>query len=122
MKGCKTCNNLIVSCMDFRIQGYVRSWVERQFAGQQYDYVGFAGSSKEIDIVSSQVDISVRLHKIKKVILIHHEDCGAYGTQGSFETHVSDLQNAKQHILQKYPDLIVDAFFLKLTGNFLQVC
>lgn len=118
MKLDKTCDYLVVSCMDFRIQPHIRAWAEQHLHDERYDYVGFAGSTKELDIIISQIDLSSKLHRIKKVILVHHEDCGAYGTQGSFEKHTADLQKARQHILERHPDLIIEAFYLKLSGEF----
>ena len=65
-----------------------------------------------------QIDIAVRLHHIKKVVLINHEDCGAYGQEGTAEKHAQDLQNAKEKILIKFPDLAVEIYYLKLDGTF----
>lgn len=42
----------------------------------------------------SQIDISVKLHSIKKVVLTNHEDCGAYGAEGTEEKHRQDLLSA----------------------------
>lgn len=116
-----TCDYLIVSCMDFRIQGAVRAWAAQHLHGEPYDYVGVAGSSKELDAILSQIDIARNLHRIKKVIVIHHEDCGAYGVQGTLEKHTADLRKAKQRIEGRYPELIVDTYFLRLDGHLLPI-
>ena len=73
------CEALVVSCIDFRLQKKIQKWLSKNFKNKAYDYVGFAGASKDLKIILKQLDISVRLHKIKQVVLIHHEDCGAYG-------------------------------------------
>lgn len=111
------CDYLIVSCMDFRIQRHIRSWAEQHLGGKPYDYVACAGSTKDLDVIISQVDIAADVHGIKQVYLIHHEDCQAYGELGSLEKHGADLRKAKQIILGKYPDLIVDTLYLKLNGE-----
>lgn len=121
MQANPTCDSLIVSCIDFRTQEHVRSWAEQHLSRRSYDYVGLAGSSKDLAVILSQVEIAVRLHRIKRVILVHHEDCGAYGAHGSFENHAADLRRAKQEIATRYPHLIVDTLFLTLTGEFLPV-
>jgi carbonic anhydrase len=80
--------------------------------------VGFAGSSKDLETIMKQIEISVRLHQIKEVILINHEDCGAYGKESTFEKHSQDLKNAKQKIQSLYPDLKTELYYLKLNGQF----
>src|SRR5438270_345336 len=98
-----TCDAIIVSCIDFRFQKYIHTWLDENFANKTYDYVGFAGASKDLDTVLKQIAISVRLHAINQVILIHHEDCGAYGAEGNPERHAHDLRSAKQEITKLYP-------------------
>lgn len=117
MRADNTCDYLIVSCMDFRIQRHVHAWAEQHLGGKLYDYVACAGGTKDLDVIISQVDIAADVHGIKQVYLIHHEDCRAYGELGTLERHTADLQKAKHVILGKYPDLLVDTFYLKLNGE-----
>src|SRR5258708_26017450 len=83
-----------------------------------FDYVGFAGASKDIETVLKQIAISVRLHHIKQVVLMNHEDCGAYGAEGNPKRHELDLRKAKAAILAIYPELQVDLYYLHLNGEF----
>jgi carbonic anhydrase len=108
----------IVSCMDFRFQKYIRKWLDKNMGDKTYDYVGFAGASKDLKTIMMQLDISVRLHHIKQVILIHHEDCGAYGKESTHERHVKDLKKAQAVINAIYPDLQVNLYYLHLDGKF----
>jgi len=87
-------------------------------AGKKYDFVGFAGASKDLGTIMKQLDISVRLHKIKQVVLIHHEDCGAYGKQSTPKRHAADLLKAQRTISAKYPNLSISLFYLHLDGKF----
>lgn len=114
----KTADAIIVSCIDFRFQKFIRNFIDSEFANKTYDYVGFAGGTKNLETVLEQIDIAVQLHNIKQVILIHHEDCGAYGLESTPERHRKDLLQAKETILSKYPNLIVDLYYLRLTGDF----
>lgn len=86
--------------------------------GKKYDYVGFAGATKDLKTILKQLDISVRLHKIKQVVLMHHEDCGAYGKESTPEKHAKDLLKAKKRIKKLYPQLKVDPYYLLLKGKF----
>ena len=80
--------------------------------------VGFAGSTKDLDTILRQIDISVRLHHIAQVVLIHHEECGAYGAESSLEKHTADLLKAKSAILSCHPHLDISLYYLKLSGEF----
>lgn len=115
------CDALVVSCIDFRFQKYIRKWLDDNFGEKTFDYVGYAGGVKDLDTVMKQLDISVRLHDIKHVVLMNHENCGAYGEESTPERHAADLLKAKQAIEEKYPHLKVDLFYLLLDGNFQEV-
>ena len=80
--------------------------------------LGYADSTKDLETIMKQIDISVRLHQIKQVVLIHHEECGAYGAETTRERHTQDLQKAKETILANYPDFKVDLYYLHLGGTF----
>lgn len=116
-----SCDALVVSCIDFRFQKYIQKWLGENLQNKTYDYVGFAGATKNLNTILNQLDISVRLHSIKQVILMHHEECGAYGSESTPEKHAQDLKKAKQIILEKYPQLLVDLYYLHLDGKFEKV-
>ena len=65
--------------MDYRLQKYLNDWLDQNPGTGSYDRVGIAGGVLDISSVLKQIELAVRLHKIRKVILINHEDCGAYG-------------------------------------------
>ena len=116
-----TCDAIIVSCIDFRFQKYIRKWLDENLGPKTFDYVGYAGGTKDLDTVMKQLDISVRLHDIKQVILMHHENCGAYGDESTPERHATDLRHAREIIKEKYPSLQVDLYYLLLDGTFVEV-
>ena len=113
-----TCDALVVACIDFMFQKYIRKWLDKNFTNKTYDYVGFAGSTKDLETVRKQLDISVRLHHIKQAVLIHHEDCGAYGKDSTPNRHSADLLKAKKLIVSKYPNLSVSLYYIHLDGEF----
>lgn len=112
---------LVVACIDFRFQKYIRKWLDKNFEHKTFDYVGFAGASKDLKTIMMQLDISVRLHHINQVVLIHHEDCGAYGKESTLDRHKKDLQKAKTVINAINPDLKVDLYYLHLDGKFEEI-
>lgn len=116
-----TCDALIVRCIDFRFIHYIRDFTDTELAGKTYDIIGYAGSTKEWDKVMEEVDISERLHEFKQLVLINHEDCGAYGDEDTPEHHAADLRRAREVVLAKYPQLQVDMYYLHLDGTFERV-
>jgi len=115
------CNCAIVVCIDFRFQEYIRNFTNTYLKNKTFDLIALAGGTKNLKTILKQIDTSVNLHKIKKVILIHHENCGAYGKYSTLENHTKDLKNAKTKILLKHPDLKVNLFYLYLNGKFRQI-
>lgn len=112
------CGSTIVTCIDFRFQEYINNWISENFAPKTFDRIAIAGGVFDFDYVLKQVAISKRFHHIKKVVLINHEDCGAYGESGTAEKHAGDLKNAAAKIKEQYPDLEVNTYYLHLDGTF----
>ena len=113
-----TCNAIVVTCIDFRLQKYLKSWTNNRLKNETYDYVGFAGGVKDLETAMKQIDISVSLHHINHVFLINHEDCGAYGKDGTKEKHIEDLHQAEKKIKETHPNLELDLYYLHLDGTF----
>lgn len=111
---------IIVTCIDFRLQENINNWISQNFQPKTFDRVALGGGVKNLETILEQIDIAVRLHHIKKVVLINHEDCGAYGVEGTPEKHTEDLRNAKIKVKveKKYPGLEVDTYYLHLDGTF----
>lgn len=116
-----TCDAIVVCCIDFRFQKYIRNWTDTHLKDKTFDLVGFAGSTKNLETVLEQIGISVRLHEIKEVVLIHHEECGAYGAESTPERHRNDLTLAKKEIQNTFPSVKTKLFYLHLSGEFEEV-
>jgi carbonic anhydrase len=91
---------IIITCIDHRIQADIEEWISRYFKEESFDRVALGGGIKDLDVILEQIDIAVRLHHIKKVILINHEDCGAYGHESTVKKHAEDLKTAKEYYLK----------------------
>lgn len=115
------CNAIVISCMDFRLRKYLRKWAITSLDSGGYDRVAIAGGVQNLGVITDQVSLSVRLHDIHEVYLINHEDCGAYGPEGTFEKHKEDLLFAQTILKHKYPKLKIVPLYLKLNGEFVRV-
>lgn len=115
------CQALAVHCIDFRFQKMINEFLETTIGEAGYDRLGVAGVTKDLNHFMGQLEISHRLHHIKEVVIIHHENCGAYGSESTPEKHRAELFIAKETVLAKYPDLDIKLFYLKLNGEFEEV-
>ena len=124
---------LVLHCIDFRFIHGIVHWLKDQGLIDRYDDVALAGAAKNLadpdkasdrDVILRQLKISHELHAIKRVILINHRDCGAYGHIFSdraqeYERHTGDLRQAKNMIEKKFPGLSVTCALadLQSAGN-----
>jgi len=125
------CQNLLIHCMDFRLQKDIKNWMEEKGILGDTDLVSVAGAGKELlsseyrDFLLKQIRLSKELHQMKKVILMSHTDCGAYGGRAPFlgdlqkeeEKHLSDMNNMASMIKESFPDLEVKMVLLKMSDN-----
>lgn len=116
-----TCHALVITCIDFRFQDFINDWISKNIPPKSHDRVAFAGATKNLEIILGQIEISKKLHDVKRVILINHEDCGAYGEAGTPEKHAEDLKNAAEQVQEKLPDIEVETYYLHLDGTFEKV-
>ncbi|MBI2056155.1 MAG: hypothetical protein HYT37_02140 [Candidatus Sungbacteria bacterium] len=77
------------------------------------------------DFFSGEIAKSEKLHHTKRVILFSHHDCGACGGfaafdndyEKEFEFHKEELhRKARESILQKFPNMHIDCFFIGHNG------
>jgi carbonic anhydrase len=127
---------LVLSCIDYRILEAERYFLSLQNLANLYDMTALAGSSLALSGVPhqsdamafwDQLDISYRLHHIKKVIILDHQDCAAFAykidpqlaTDPALElkTHQESLSRAHWAIRDKYPDLNIELYFVNLNAE-----
>ena len=101
---------LVIQCIDYRFQSNLNKWITENF--NNYDLLSIAGSSLSLTIdnentnnwkktIKEHILVSYKLHNISKIILIDHEDCGAYKTflnlknDIGYENHIKHLKEAK---------------------------
>ena len=116
-----SCNAIIVSCIDFRIQEHINAWADTYLGEYNFDRMLYAGGAKDFYHVMEQIELSHDLHHIKKVVLVNHEDCGAYGDEGTEEKIKADLIKAEEKIEALEQGVDVETYYLKLDGTFEEV-
>ena len=112
------CDALVVHCMDYRLQKFIQPWITVRFGYDNFDIISLAGSVHDYEMVLKYVQLAVQIHSITTVCLINHEDCRAYGRDGTYKRHKHDLMDAQKKILALFPHLKVETFYLHLDGEF----
>jgi len=112
------CDALVVHCMDYRLQKFIQPWITVRFGYDNFDIISLAGSVHDYEMVLKYVQLAVQIHTIETVCLINHEDCRAYGRDGTYSRHKHDLKDAQKKILALFPHLNVETFYLHLDGVF----
>lgn len=120
-----TCDNLVIRCMDFRIKPTVLSVLLADIGIKEgdYDLVSCAGAGKDIlgregdrDFLLKQIALSQKLHQIKNLVILQHENCGAYGIADIAEEAAiqqNDLIKIKTIIAGQFPELQFMVFIIK---------
>ena len=123
---------MVLSCMDPRFQPIVNNYLKKRKLSGKYSAFTIAGSA--IGVTASKfkkwhksfwdnIHISIKLHKIKKLIVINHQDCGAAKMMNSkkffndiIETkiHKKSFMLIKNKFKKKYPSLTIETILISL--------
>lgn len=128
--GTHNCKALVIQCIDFRFRKSLTEFLEARF-GNSYDLVSVAGGVKRLvqdplenNFILEQIKISDTLHKPEVILLIQHEDCGAYGGSKKFQNREQEidfqrqeLKKAKALLGKQFPDKSVETYFIRLSGE-----
>ena len=127
-----SCTTFVLRCMDFRLgAGEIRQVLfEADAVPAHFDEMTVAGGVKSLvtpqlesdrDFILRHIELSRKLHNIKNVVLVNHQDCGAYGGSSALanegeelKAHSADLRQAAKIIKQRFPDLTVQTYLAKL--------
>ena len=112
------CDALVVHCMDYRLQKFLQPWITVRFGYDNFDIIALAGGVHDYEMVLKYVQLADLIHGIETVCLINHEDCRAYGRDGTYKRHKHDLMDAQAKIKALFPRLKVEVFYLHLDGTF----
>ena len=123
----------LVTCMDFRLFNDTNKLLKERGYDVNYDQFVLAGVSLGFlqdkypewgKALIDHIKISIKWHKIDKVILLDHLDCGAYKTfcphlkkEDEMEEHKKNLKLAKEKIQKEFPELNVRTWILHLDGK-----
>lgn len=113
------CPLAVIKCVDFRFRESDQEFIEKGLGFADFDLYSWPGAAKAVlrqngfktEFVEHIVSVSRGLHKIKKLLLLWHWDCGGYGGSKDFidasaeeEKYQQDLQAVKDILAKELPD------------------
>lgn len=131
-KDVHTCDAVVLTCIDFRFWRETLEFIEKELGIKTFDFPSLPGAAKAInecltdnDLAMQCIGVPCNLHHAHKIVIVNHEDCGAYGGSGKFngdqeaeqKFHEEELQKAKAKIEEKYPDKEYILVYAKLADD-----
>ena len=123
---------MVLSCIDPRFQPIVYNYLKKKRLIGKYSSFTIAGSAVGVTanrfkkwhkVFWENFDMSVKLHNIKKLIVINHRDCGAakiingkkeFSTINETKVHKTSFQKLKKIFKKKYPKLKIELKLVSL--------
>ena len=123
---------MVLSCIDPRFQPIVYNYLKKKKLMGKYSAFTIAGSAVGVTanrfkkwhkVFWENFDTSVKLHNIKKLIVINHRDCGAakiingkkeFSTINETKVHKTSFQKLKKIFKKKYPRLKLELKLVSL--------
>ena len=117
---------MVLSCMDPRFQPLVFNYLKKKKLNGKYSAFTIAGSAigvthnkfkKWHSVFLENLSTSIKLHKIEKLIVINHTDCGAakiVNGNKKFDSliedniHKSSFIEIKRKIKKQFPKIKID--------------
>ena len=123
---------MVLSCIDPRFQTIVYNYLKKKKLNGKYSAFTIAGSA--IGVTASKfkkwhqtfwdnIDTSIKLHNIKKLIVINHCDCGAakiingqkeFNAINEKKIHKASFLKLKKIFKRKYPKLNIEFKIISL--------
>ena len=126
---------MVLSCMDPRFQPIIFNYLKKKKLSGKYSSFTIAGSAigvttnkfkKWHETFWDNFETSVKLHNIKKLIVINHRDCGAariingkkeFSEINETKIHKTSFQKIKKIFKNKYPKLAIELKIISLNNK-----
>ncbi len=123
---------MVLSCIDPRFQPIIFNYLVKKKLKGKYSLFTVAGAS--IGVTSPKFkkwhrsfwdnfETSIKLHKIRKLIVINHRDCGAakiingnkeFDSLNEIKIHKSSFKKIKKVFKKKYSKLKIETYLISL--------
>ena len=123
---------MVLSCIDPRFQSKVYKYLKAKKLTGKYSAFTIAGAAVGVthqkfkkwhSTFWENLETSIKLHKIKKLIVLNHKDCGAakiankeksFNASVENKIHKESFKNIKRTLKKKYPNLKVNFKILSI--------
>ena len=123
---------MVLSCIDPRFQPIVFNYLRKKKLSGKYSSFTIAGSAVGVTankfkrwhkVFWDNLETSVKLHNIKKLIVINHRDCGAakiingkkeFSDINETKVHKNSFKKIKKIFRKKYPKLSIELKLISL--------
>ena len=126
---------MVLSCMDPRFQHLVHNYLKKKKLTGKYSAFTIAGAA--VGVTASKfkkwhttfwenLNTSIKIHRIEKLIVINHKDCGAakivngkkeFSLQNEMKIHENSFEKIKSNLKKKHPRLKVELNLMSLNGR-----
>ena len=126
---------MVLSCMDPRFQTKVSNYLKRRKLNGKYSAFTIAGAA--VGVTASKfkkwhstfwenLNTSIKIHRIEKLIVINHKDCGAakivngkkeFSPKNEMKIHKNSFEKIKFNLKKKHPRLKVELSLMSLNGR-----
>lgn len=126
---------MILSCIDPRFQRVVFYYLKKKKLIGKYSSFTVAGSAIGVTHLKfkkwhstfwENLETSIKLHKIEKLIVINHRDCGAakivnrkkiFNKSNETKIHINSFTQIKKRFKKRYPKLTIELKLFSLNGK-----
>ena len=126
---------MVLSCMDPRFQPKIFNYLKKRKLSGQYSAFTIAGAAVGVThstfkkwhrVFYENLSASIQLHKIDKLIVINHQDCGAakivnskkeFNNKVETDIHKISFKKLKSSLRKKFPKLKIEFNVMALNNS-----
>ena len=126
---------MVLSCMDPRFQPKIFNYLKQRKLTGKYSAFTIAGAAVGVthtkfkkwhNVFFDNLSASIQLHKIEKLIVINHQDCGAakianskkeFNNKVETDIHKVSFKKLKSNLRKKFPKLKVEFNVMALNNS-----
>ena len=126
---------MVLSCMDPRFQPKIFNYLKKRKLSGQYSAFTIAGAAVGVThskfkkwhrVFFENLSASIQLHKIDRLIVINHQDCGAakianskkeFNNKVETDIHKISFKKLKSSLRKKFPKLKIEFNVMALNNS-----
>ena len=126
---------MVLSCMDPRFQPKIFNYLKKRKLSGQYSAFTIAGAAVGVThtkfkkwhrVFFENLSASIQLHKIDRLIVINHQDCGAakianskkeFNNKIETDIHKVSFKKLKSSLRKKFPKLKIEFNVMALNNS-----